>query len=194
MFQSHIEPGTFHDNRQLWATHWDEKTETVKPETITDIAIEEHERYPNKRHIVHYLQPHYPFIGECGTKVTSETTYKPGGKGTEYRNVWSRLEAGEVSPSAIWDAYRENLELTLPHVERLIDAVDGKVVVTADHGNELGRFGIYGHPPKFYLESLVRVPWLEIPFETRRNITEGSRSEARPDEDTEEYLQALGYV
>jgi hypothetical protein len=49
--------------------YWDDENQTVQPEDVTDVAIDAHERYPNKRLIVHYMQPHAPYIGETGTKM-----------------------------------------------------------------------------------------------------------------------------
>lgn len=39
------------------------------PETMTDLAIEEVDKHPNKRIIVHYLQPHDPWFDEEGNEL-----------------------------------------------------------------------------------------------------------------------------
>ncbi|MFB6187206.1 MAG: hypothetical protein ABEI86_10115, partial [Halobacteriaceae archaeon] len=53
-------------------------------------------------------------------------------------SIWEQLYEGSVSVDRVWEAYRENLELTFPHVERLIDTFQEYTVVTSDHGNALG--------------------------------------------------------
>ncbi|MCJ7450367.1 MAG: hypothetical protein MUP58_01360, partial [Candidatus Nanohaloarchaeota archaeon QJJ-9] len=36
----------------------------LKPEAVIDKALEAEERFPEKRKIIHFMQPHTPFIGE----------------------------------------------------------------------------------------------------------------------------------
>ena len=56
----------------------------------------------------------------------------------------------------------------------LIESLDGKTVVTSDHGNLFGRrlwpipLQKYGHPPGLRFPELIEVPWHETPFENRR--------------------------
>ncbi len=45
---------------------WDDDVESVYPSDMTDIALEEAARDEPTRLVVHYLQPHLPFIGEKG--------------------------------------------------------------------------------------------------------------------------------
>jgi len=42
---------------------WDENIGTVLPEDVTQKAIEVSENHPDKRLIIHYMQPHTPHIG-----------------------------------------------------------------------------------------------------------------------------------
>lgn len=58
--------------------------------------------------------------------------------------------------------YEDNLRKVLESVSRLIDELEGKIVVTADHGEALGEAGIFGHRPETYIPVLVEVPWLVI--------------------------------
>lgn len=66
---------TFHAVVDVWNTDWDSDLCTVPPAPVTDRAIDAAKRYPNKRLIVHYLQPHYPFIGPTGRWVFDYTGY-----------------------------------------------------------------------------------------------------------------------
>lgn len=56
-------------------------------------------------------------------------------------------------------AYEKNLEQVLEHVEELSNILEGKTVVTADHGDLLGENGLYGHPGNSNLKVLRKVPW-----------------------------------
>ncbi len=51
------------------------------------------------------------------------------------QKIWARLRQGDVSDQRVWEAYRENLNLLFTHLRELLDTVDGKTVVTSDHGN-----------------------------------------------------------
>lgn len=50
---------------------WNSDTGTVLPEDVTEVALNAHDRYPNKRLIIHYTQPHTPHLGETAQKYDS---------------------------------------------------------------------------------------------------------------------------
>lgn len=52
---------------QLWNTDWNPAYGTVHPEKVTDAALAEATRDSPTRMVVHYMQPHSPYIGE--TKI-----------------------------------------------------------------------------------------------------------------------------
>jgi hypothetical protein len=147
---------------------------------------------------VHYIQPHYPFIGETGRQIEHGAVTGDGVIANErkVRSIWDQLESGSVDREVVWQAYRENLELVLPEVERLLDGLVGKSVVTSDHGNSFGELSVYGHPGGVYLTSLVKVPWLEIDSDTRKHVEEGriQQKNAEVDNDVSDRLTDLGYV
>ncbi|MFW5902862.1 MAG: hypothetical protein ACOCTT_03170, partial [archaeon] len=58
--------------------------------------------------------------------------------------------------------YSENLKLVLEQVSRLIEDIDGKIIITADHGEAFGEQGEWKHPLKSDNPVLREVPWLEI--------------------------------
>jgi hypothetical protein len=170
--------------------------EIAHPETVTTAAVDAHSRFPNKRVIVHYMQPHIPFIGEYGRKLQERI-----GR----RSVWVDLRNGDkpASLNEIWSAYRENLGLVLGYVDELLTEISGKVVISADHGNMVGeRQGpiptkkMYGHPWGVYTPQLVRVPWFKIGSSERRTITSEPPVEVQqqPEELIQDRLQSLGYV
>jgi hypothetical protein len=109
-----------------------------------------------------------------------------------------------VSIEDVWAAYAENLELTIPHVEELLETLDGKSVITADHGNLFGEkvrpipIRTYGHPPGFRTTELVSVPWFVPPFEDHRSVqSEPPQVGTTDSSDTaqiQQQLRDLGYV
>jgi len=191
----------FHDTWEIWLEEgWNEEYGTVLPETIEEKTIEASEEYPNKRLIVHFLQPHYPFIGE-GTDPFSGIDSSMDADGP---NCWDRLMRNEISIAVkdIWSAYRNNLERVMPTIERLVNILEGRTIITSDHGNMIGERARpihnveWGHPRGIYTKQLVKVPWLIIDGPRRSIIdTAPVQSELTVSEEVvSDRLEELGYV
>lgn len=193
----------FHDVVDIWNDGgWSEEEETVLPAAVTEAAMTVADRYPNKRLFVHYLQPHYPFVGAENRPFHEKDAFSTPG---EYGS-WTRMAMGELTTSKreIREAYRDNLEYVLESVQNLTTKVKGRTVITSDHGNLLGEraFPIpireWGHPRGLHVSDLVTVPWLVIESDERREVLSESPD---PDRETEteeseikERLAQLGYV
>ena len=52
----------FHKVYEVWKDGWDKDKGTVLPETLTKTAIEIIKNTNNKKFIIHYLQPHEPYL------------------------------------------------------------------------------------------------------------------------------------
>ncbi|RQG97189.1 hypothetical protein [Natrarchaeobius chitinivorans] len=190
----------FHDVINVWyEAGWDETHGTVMPETMADYVRRAAERYPRKRIVGHFLQPHYPFVGADDLNTTAF------GDDENAPDVWNALRTGdlEASPEEVWEAYRENLDLVLPVIRSLLSELEGRTVVTSDHGNMIGerRFPIplseWGHPPGIYTDELVTVPWLVSENGPRRDVVSGSvdsSAERIADDVVEDRLRQLGYA
>ncbi len=122
----------------VWKEGWEHSVEGVPPEEVYNAA-----RQVEGRLLVHFLQPHSPFIRH--PEVT-----------------WAKIEAGEVTLEEAREAYEDNLRLVLEWALRLVSSLEGKVVLTSDHGELFGEYGLYGHPHKVYVPELVTVPWIEL--------------------------------
>lgn len=195
----------FHAVIDLWQDSWDEELRTVHPETVTEAAIEANKQYPNKRMLVHYLQPHYPFIGETGREHFDYVGYDdPLDSDESDEKFWDTVgtQINDVPEEIVKQAYRENLEETLPHVEEFMMAVQGKTVVTADHGEMLNDWArpipypLYGHPAGMYTPELVEVPWHVFTTGDRREIEYDTAEKDREVDEkrVEERLRDLGYA
>ncbi len=192
----------FHHIEHLWDDLWDEELKTVTPDDVTKRAIDIAEQYPNKRLIVHYMQPHYPFIGELGRKLGEHATFTGNVEDRSEPSVWDLLASREVSVDEVVDAYEENLEIVLPHVQELISELKGKTIVSSDHGNLFRKkvcwlpLRIEGHPDNFPDQDLIAVPWLELPHKSRKQITKSSvqkQTGVVESKIVEERLEDLGY-
>ena len=59
-------------------------------------------------------------------------------------------------------AYAENLKFVLEYLKKLICNLQGKIVITADHGEAFGEKGVLGHPYGVHIRELVEVPWFTV--------------------------------
>ncbi len=182
---------------EVWKYAWDDGLGTVPAAAVTDRAVAlARERDPT-RLVVHYMQPHHPFVpspveGDGGMARTDDAS--------SASNPWILLRQGEISEAAVWEAYLANLRYVLAEVAALLSNVDGRVAVTADHGNLFGEWGLYGHPMHTPVPALLAVPWAEAEGADRRTRTP---TLAPPEElpvdrvyggGERERLDALGYV
>jgi len=192
----------FHDVLDIWNDDaWDDDLGTVLPGAVTEQAIEAAETYPNKRLLIHFVQPHYPFLG-------STTKFDKGHMDPDRESgltTWMQVMTGRIDATRdeLWQLYEDNLRQVLPAVEKLADTLDGKTVISSDHGNMFGERSApipireWGHPPGIYTDELVKVPWLEVEFEgERRDVTSEPPAEnsSTADKSATERLENLGYL
>mgnify|MGYP000120141938 CR=1 FL=1 len=163
----------FHEVVEVWKEGgWHKQYRTVTPGSVVEYATGANDRYPDKRLLVHFLQPHYPFIGETGLERFDLDSLA---------FEWDAVADGEVDVSdrTLRRAFRENLEIALPHVERLMRTLPGRTVVSADHGQVIGDrswplpIREYGHPDGTYIDALVKVPWLVFENGPRKTVRHG---------------------
>lgn len=199
-FANRLKDGTFYHIDYL-ADKWNKEIGTIFPEDVRKAAIDANHQYPNKRLIVHFMQPHRPYLGEKAEELRRRINlkgYKNKGEGVQ---IWGAAKEKKVTVDEVRQAYRESLDIVLDEVERLIDDLDGKTVITADHGEMLGErvfpftTRVWGHSEGFSTRRLRTVPWLSIEAEERREITADI-----PEDSTElsgdtvsQRLEALGY-
>ena len=180
----------------VWIDNWAEDVRTVKPDVVTEKALSVADEYPDKRLVIHYLQPHAPFIGPTGKRLP-----------TDYLNFWDSYKSGEfdIDLEIAKQAYRENVKLVIPHVEQLLYELKGKTIVTADHAELLGErdspipIRRYGHPAYTYMSELVEIPWLIYQNGIRKNITSEEIKTEQTNRDVEDEtvkkrLKDIGYA
>lgn len=168
---------------EVWDFGWDSTFKTVAPEEVTIAALETSKRYPNKRMIIHYNQPHHPFLKDRDLLRLDEGTWSQlkgevwGGRKT---TVWDLAQRGEVPIEKVWRGYKENLKLVMEEVQRLINKLRGKVILTSDHGNHIGEYKVYGHHVTgLRTKELVKVPWLTIKDQETRSAFEKQKEESK---------------
>ncbi|HET7324157.1 MAG TPA: hypothetical protein VFJ06_07490, partial [Halococcus sp.] len=169
---------------------------TSHPKTVAAAAREAAEAHPDKRLVVHFMQPHHPFLGPTGERFDiGDDHFFQGRLGDTIRET-------DVTHEDVMQAYRENLDIVLAEVEPLLDDLQGKTVVSADHGELLGDrerpipIRTYRHPEGVYVDGLVKVPWHSYQNGERREIVAEPPVRETDEHDTEmieKRLQQLGY-
>jgi len=138
----------FHTVYHTHETDWEE-TGIVHPEAVIRDAKSAAKLFPDKKLIVHFMQPHHPF------KSLDLSEY-------EETSIWKLAERGEFDDSTIWEHYKKNLEFVMPYVRELSEELDGKTILTSDHGNLVGENNLYHHPYGSSSKPVREVPWTEI--------------------------------
>lgn len=180
---------------EVWRHEWDDERGTILPQPITDHAIARR-REGYDRVIGHYMQPHYPFIGERTSSdekmqwdVVGDETHQ--GEGFA---LWDQFLYGERDDlNEVRQAYDDNLRHVWSHVETVCENVDGRVVVTADHGNALGEWGMWGHKPGMLHSKMRHVPWDTYECTDEETYVPDLEAEVN-DIDKQEQLESLGYL
>ncbi len=190
----------------LWQDHWGRHGPLNLPAVHPEAVVKAVRAFLNRhgqplRMVVHFLQPHVPFIGRTALP------YSNWGRGMDdelSREVESlpglkeALAAGEVTIRRVRECYEANLELVLPYRDELSRLVKGLVVTTADHGQLLGERGLYGHCAGPLHPELTEVPWLQEDrgsFHPAEIPADLGQSDAETDpEEISHKLEALGYA
>jgi len=216
-YGAQIDEGVFHDKivtfdekNKVTANH----SKNFDPEHVLDTALQANTAYPNKRIIVHFMQPHRPYFGPKAEQLRKNLRTE----GVDFEH-WKTIKERDSKESAIvgdlldaaregyittdqlYEVYEENLELVLEKVSELNSEMEGKTIITSDHGELLGGVADYlttrqfGHPRETYIEELRKVPWFVLSFDKRRTIVEEPPVESAniDKSELENQLKALGY-
>lgn len=152
----------------------------------TDRAILAGREQQSERMIVHYFQPHRPFISDA--ILSGELSY-------EMDNPYEAHQQGKLSREELYESYLENLRYVLNDVGRLLQNLDAeKVVITSDHGELMGEWGAFGHPEGIPHPALKKVPWVETTASDEQIDDPDSNVEYEADHNIEEKLRNLGYL
>jgi hypothetical protein len=208
-------PESFHELVEIWRDAYDSDTNVISPESVTAKGLKMRSEYPNKRLILHYMQPHYPFIDRPNLNYSNISFEKLGldsggdntnsiilENGHHVGDVWGALEEGLVQENEVWEGYSHNLSVALGQVQRLIRQIDDRIVITSDHGNMLGGRSwpiptkIFGHPRDHRNKGLINVPWAIVRGESRTIIEETvtSSPSSASKQEIEDHLSELGYL
>lgn len=198
-------PDSFHKLVESWKDGYNPETSIISPEKVTKDALDTHSNFPNKRLIVHYMQPHYPFIGHPELNYADygfdDVGLDPQNEERTIHGVWDAIESGLVQKKEAWNGYKHNLDVVFDEVKELIDKMNDRIIITSDHGNMLGGHNwpvpvrTYGHSTNLRHKNLVRVPWVVIQGERKDIIKEETATtSSATDQEVKDRLSNLGYV
>ena len=200
--------GKFHAIVPVWKDGWSTENNTVVPGEMYRQAIQANQTYPDKRLIIHFVQPHRPFLDYA--KVD---WWKDKAPPYRFRLVWGSVAEEGRSLLEVMDDktmmwfYERNLKMVLPYVQKLLDALKGVTVVSADHGEAFGEWlhsmvpiRVYGHPGHTRIPGLTRIPWLisesSTPKPMNPHVDDAASRQSLSNEEEEvinQRLAALGY-
>jgi len=225
----------------VWDFGWNDTVTSVFPGEINKAFLDVRREHRDKRFILHYMQPHEPYISEKYTKYIPgiEKNIRTGAiiktrsglrkdprkktmeydkKSISFTGIIKRLIFKFFSEDTSWkirnhivyrriikflkgppksqisaiifnegwhglrEAYRENLELALRSVKKIIDIIEGKILITSDHGEFLGEYGLYRHPDKPRKPENTEIPWLGINKRKRERIKESEKISKKIDD------------
>jgi len=190
--------GNFFKVYRLYKERWNNNYNTVLPSMVTKKTIQIREKYPNKRIISHFIQPHAPYIGNVSLTPGQEN----GVIGCEKLFDSFRFGNGACKLKKLSHAYKTNLEEVLSEAAKIPNALDkDKIIITSDHGELFGEYGLWHHPINLHVPELVDVPWFEIEG-VKEGVSEvdfklGSEDvdveEVSEEEEIKKKLESLGY-
>ncbi|WP_227379804.1 hypothetical protein [Haladaptatus halobius] len=139
---------------------------TVPARAVTDAAVDYLRNQVDDqtdRTVVWYFQPHRLFVPvewSGGFRYDRFTDRKGE---IEQENEFKCYRDDDLSRERLWAGYEANLRYALADVKLLVDNADAdRTVITSDHANLLGEWGIYEHPRDFPAPALRWVPWVSV--------------------------------
>lgn len=129
----------------------DEEKNICDPEPLVDIFEEEEKA---ERNVYMITQPRQPYIGAIRMNMV-----KIHGGMYGYLNEKPPEENSQLA-TLLRRGYRHNLIKGLYHLARLLPKLEGKIVITSAHGENLGENGKWGHSE--LTEEVRASPYLKV--------------------------------
>lgn len=141
-----------------------------KPKEIINYILPLYSKFSNKKKIIHFMQPHVPFLGGELKGMGAINAIKEKLKNKN----------GYYDGDKLKEAYKINLKIALEVIgDKLLPILKGKTVLTSDHGNACGEDDHWLHvkknPNKWYMR--------EVPY-----------FEYDPEIHIKKHLEELGYI
>ncbi|MFC5367910.1 hypothetical protein [Salinirubrum litoreum] len=199
-----VSAGDFGLLDEVWRYGTDDSVKVTTPRVTTDRAIRAGRSGDYDRLVAHYMQPHIPYLGRTSeAAATPDDRLRTDGALLTALDTqpFDALRQGTADRAAVWDRYLDNLRLVLDSVELLLENVDAeRVVITADHGEGFGEYGVYEHPIGCPAPTVKRVPWVVTTatdtgdHDPARHRDPAADTATGVEDDVADRLADLGYV
>lgn len=169
---------SFHKVIPVYKHEWNEEMGTVLPQAVVDFSLNTEDEYPDKRLIIHFVQPHWPYIkdpeiNQYGRRICE--------RDLPYTILVEAVK--HMGLERVYEAYKRNLEVVLPYAFELVEKLRGKTVITSDHGEAFNDWAfpfpikILGHYSFVHIPALVKIPWLEYNNKERKKIVQDNEKQ-----------------
>ena len=135
---------------------------TVPPAAVLTVVDVVDILYRDSKLIVHFLQPHapYPFVPELCRYFRNDMNAPDW-------DMWSALQKGEIPRDLVIKGYVTNLRWVTSFLIIMISkfrkhGTRNRIVITADHGELFGEYGLVDHPAGVDVPELRHVPWCVV--------------------------------
>lgn len=150
---------------EVFLDGWDKSLQTVPADAILERYFKLKDQFRGCRFILHFMQPHQPCIGKTRLamqfQMTIDRAVEEDGEVVHNPLESDLVRKGVATQEQLVQAYEDNLRYVLETIEKSLPKIDGKVTMTADHGEMLGEHGVYDHHYGKYFRQLIEVPWFE---------------------------------
>lgn len=154
------------------------------PRYVTDRAIAVGRQFEYDRLILHYMQPHAPYTGH----VREDRSIK-----NFHKDPHNFLRQGGEKEK-VWNAYLDELRYVLDDLELLLSNINAeKVIISADHGEAFGEYGVYEHHSGSLHPKIRSVPWVVTSASDTESHSSYIETVKKKDTSTDEILKSLGY-
>ena len=172
----------------VWDIDWNKQLGTTSSESVNKRFFEQYQNHSDKRFVLHYMQPHTPFVSIGGEptetkeqhvsnvskRELSDTIKKYIEQHLSQTQSWSIKKWFHIQPKIVMEryyiehgtegiieAYKNEIRLGLTCILDAMKQTKGKWVITADHGVTVGERGMFGlcH---IDTKEIREVPWLEV--------------------------------
>jgi hypothetical protein len=185
-YSDKLDPTDWYSLEEVWRGH--SEVEFLAPRVITDKGIQIWREHNPDRMILHYKQPHAPYISLRDERESDEL-------------VFDLLRQGEITIERAWKHYLNNIRVALQGIELLRKNISADTtILTADHGEAFGEWRLFGHGEAMPVDPVMDVPWVSLEtsdtgeYQPRNDhdVAEEAATDA-VQTTREEQLKALGY-
>lgn len=155
------------------------------PRYVTDRGIDVMRNQEYERVILHYNQPHSPYVSNAlkENRGLEEFERDPFGY---------MVKTGDRE--TVFNSYLDDLRYVLDEVRLLLDNIDArKVVISADHGEAFGEYGDHGHLVGTLHPKVRMVPWAVTSAQDSGEYSPKFEPLEANQRNIKDTLEALGY-